>query len=208
MATGGGHTGLTFAPYVANVVASDLTYRMLHAARDHALAKNATNILYCQHDAEYLPFASGTFDCVTCRIAPHHFENVARFVQESSRVLKSGGVLAVADNVVSGEPQIARLANLIEAYRDPSHNWAYSMDDWGAFFFGAGLQVSRQEEFRKELDFDDWAARLSLGDKEMVRLRGLLLRGPDALQEWFAPHEASNRLKFSLHEGITIGHKS
>ncbi|MBN1934676.1 MAG: HAD-IA family hydrolase, partial [Anaerolineae bacterium] len=72
VATGGGHTALKFAPYVASVVASDLTPAMLDAAKAFITAQGAGNVQFKLADAEALPFDAATFDLVTCRIAPHH----------------------------------------------------------------------------------------------------------------------------------------
>ena len=46
IATGGGHTALTFAPHVASVVASDLTPAMLEQAAAHIRAQNIHNVSY------------------------------------------------------------------------------------------------------------------------------------------------------------------
>src|SRR5438552_9494817 len=79
IATGGGHTALAVAPYVAQVMVTDLTPRMLEKARDFILAQGITNARFQVADAEQLPFAASTFDRVTCRIAPHHFPNISQF---------------------------------------------------------------------------------------------------------------------------------
>ena len=36
--------------------------------------------------AEDLPFEDGSFDVVTCRIAPHHFQDIRKAVGEMARV--------------------------------------------------------------------------------------------------------------------------
>src|SRR5690242_2020084 len=56
IATGGGHTALAVAPYVAQVTVTDLTPRMLEKARDFLLAQGVTNALFQVADAEQLPF--------------------------------------------------------------------------------------------------------------------------------------------------------
>ena len=38
-------------------------------------------------------FADESFDLVTCRIAAHHFPDAQRFLHESARVLRPGGLL-------------------------------------------------------------------------------------------------------------------
>ncbi|MBN1250486.1 MAG: methyltransferase domain-containing protein, partial [Anaerolineae bacterium] len=121
VATGGGHTALKFAPHVAHVTASDLTQRMLEAAEAHIRAQGIANVSFRQAAAEGLPFEDGSFDLVTCRIAPHHFEDAARFVEEAARVLKGGGVLLVQDHLVPEDPLIARYTEAFEKLRDPSH---------------------------------------------------------------------------------------
>src|SRR5436190_14628722 len=82
IATGGGHTALAVAPYVAQITVSDLTPRMLEKARDFLLSQGVTKAQFQVADAEDLPFADATFDRVTCRIAPHHFPDMARAVKE------------------------------------------------------------------------------------------------------------------------------
>src|SRR5881227_587553 len=51
IATGGGHTALAVAPYVAQVTVSDLTPRMLEKAREYLTAQGVTNAQYVVADA-------------------------------------------------------------------------------------------------------------------------------------------------------------
>src|SRR5689334_20021685 len=80
IATGGGHTALAVAPHVAVVTVTDLTPVMLEQAWAFLRAQGITNIHSQLADAEQLPFAAASFDRVTCRIAPHHFSDVAQAV--------------------------------------------------------------------------------------------------------------------------------
>jgi len=91
IATGAGHVALALAPHLSHVVAADLTPQMLGVARGLAGDRNIANISFAVLRAEALPFADATFDLVTCRIAPHHFDDVRKFVTESARVLRPGG---------------------------------------------------------------------------------------------------------------------
>src|SRR6476620_6255198 len=54
VSTGGGHTALAFAPYVREVVASDLTPEMLQAAEKFIRGQGATNVTFKLADAENL----------------------------------------------------------------------------------------------------------------------------------------------------------
>jgi SAM-dependent methyltransferase len=49
-----------------------------------------------QGDAKSLPFAPSSFDLVFCVNAIHHFDGPQTFIREAGRVLRSGGILAVA----------------------------------------------------------------------------------------------------------------
>jgi ubiquinone/menaquinone biosynthesis C-methylase UbiE len=207
IATGGGHTALTFASAVNYVIATDITLPMLQAARRHSIEQQVSTVSFAQHDAENLPFANETFSCVTCRVAAHHFPDIERFVWEATRVLKIGGVLAVVDNVSSGEPEIGHYYNSFEKLRDPSHNWAYSSDDWATFFFSAGVDVYHQETFYKELDFDSWAARMSVPEADQTRLRAMLLQAPEGVKAWLMPEQIGDRITFKLATSIIIGWK-
>lgn len=92
VATGGGHTALALAAHYGRVVASDLTAPMLAAAEGFIRGKGIANVDFRLADAEALPFGDAEFDAVSCRIAPHHFPDPARFVAEVARVLKPGGL--------------------------------------------------------------------------------------------------------------------
>ena len=94
VATGTGFAAFAVAPKVARVTATDLTYGMLVKARELASERGLSNIEFQVAAAESLPFAAESFDIVTCRIAPHHFQDVRAFLSgEPSRAATFGFVL-------------------------------------------------------------------------------------------------------------------
>lgn len=95
VATAAGHAALALAPHVAAVVGLDLTPEMIPLAAGLAAERGLGNLAFTVGDVEALPFDAGAFDAVTCRIAPHHFPDVGRFITEAARVLRPGGVLLV-----------------------------------------------------------------------------------------------------------------
>jgi ubiquinone/menaquinone biosynthesis C-methylase UbiE len=200
VATGGGHTALAFAPHVREVVATDLTPEMLSAAEKFIRGKGISNVIFREADATALPFGDGEFDLVTCRIAPHHFPDCAQFVREMARVLKSGGLAVMVDNVVPENIVAARHVNAFEKLRDPSHHWAYSQADWLSFFAAAGLKVTHTELFRKPLDFDFWAGRMSVDEKTKLQLRVLLQHAPAPAREALGPEFVADKITFYLTE--------
>ena len=74
VATGGGHVAYTFASHVARVWATDVTQEMLDQVKAEAARRGLANVRVAFAKAEALPFEDESFDLVTCRIAPHHFE--------------------------------------------------------------------------------------------------------------------------------------
>lgn len=215
IATGAGHTALTFAPHVAQVVATDITPQMLEKTAVLAQERGFTNVVTETADAEALPYDEHTFDCVTCRIAPHHFPDIPQFVREAARVLKPGGMLAVVDNIVPGSRLRGKKAqrqrdagdyvNAFEKLRDPSHGRCLSQDEWVAVFQQAGLTLVAQEAARKEMAFDWWAARMNVSDADKVRLKAMLLQAPEPVAAFLTPQTTGDRINFYLTEAIFIG---
>jgi ubiquinone/menaquinone biosynthesis C-methylase UbiE len=187
VATGGGHTALKFAPLVAQVIATDITPKMLDAAQAFIATNGVKNVTFRLADAEDLPFEDGTFDLVTCRIAPHHFPHGARFVHESSRVLKAGGLLLVQDHVLPEDAQAARYIDAFERLRDPSHHRAYTTNEWVGMFQAAGLKVEGAEQIVKRHEFVPWAERQSCTRQVIERLTGMVEQATEAVAAWMQP---------------------
>lgn len=208
IATGGGHTALALARGGASTVAGDLTRPMLIAARQHLTEQSpAGSVRYAQLDAEHLPFATNTFDAVTCRIAPHHFPDVAAFMRECARVCAPGGVVAVIDQLSPGEPKTARFVNVFERLRDPSHIWSYNEAEWKGYFNGAGLDIQHFEAFDTHHDLTPWAERMGNDAIMITKLRALLAQAPDPVAAWMKPTFAADAT-FVIRQFLLVGKKS
>ncbi len=185
VATGGGHTALAVAPHVARVTVTDLTPQMLAKAREFLLAQGVTNAQFQVADAEQLPFADETFDRVTCRIAPHHFPNVALAVKEAARVLKHGGLYLVIDCMVPDDPELDAFDNTVEKRRDSSHGRSCNPEEWRAFFTQAGLLVEHIEFFRKTHYYEPWTTRSQLPATEKAELEQFMVESAPRIQSYF-----------------------
>jgi ubiquinone/menaquinone biosynthesis C-methylase UbiE len=215
VATGTGHTALTFAPFVAHVTATDITPEMLAEGQRLAAERSQANVTFQIADAESLPYEDGRFHLVTCRIAPHHFTDVAAFIHESARVLRPGGFLAIVDNIVPGSRLRGKKAtrqraageyiNTFEKLRDPSHGRCLSLDEWINMISEAELRLKHQETLWKEIPFEQWAARHT--PEMRIRLKAMLLQAPLAAAEFFAPKQTGDALTFRLREGLLIALK-
>lgn len=185
IATGGGHTALAVAPLVAEVTVSDLTPRILEKAREYILSQGVTNVQFEVADAEQLPFPAESFDRVTCRIAAHHFPNVAQAVYEVVRVLKAGGLFLLIDCMAPSDPLLDTFDNTVEKWRDPSHGRSCTTEEWQAFFAQAGLRVEHIEYFRKMHAYDDWTRRSQMPENEKAKLTQFILTGDQRTRQYF-----------------------
>jgi SAM-dependent methyltransferase len=210
VATGGGHTALRLAQSGAWTIAADLTRPMLHVARDHITTHAPPGpVVYAQLDAERLPFAPDSFDAATCRIAPHHFPDVAGFVREMARVVRPGGRVVVVDQLTPPDPKTARYVNAFERLRDPSHIWAYSQGEWEGFFSGAGLAVEHFERFEVEQNLLRWAEIQGCDSPTITRLRALLAQAPDPAAAWMQPHlDPTGGGTFVIRQFLMVGRKA
>ncbi len=207
VATAVGHTAFQFAPHVAHVTASDLTPEMLVVARGQAAQKGVVNVSFREADAENLPFEDASFELVTCRIAPHHFPDIPQFCREAARVLKTGGILAVVDNIVPENPEAADYINAIEKHRDPSHVRCLSPEKRADAFGNAGIRLAHTETVNKTMDFDVWAGNQDAPAALRIELIDQLRNAPAPAAEFLAPQFSGEQIQFQLTEGIFIGHK-
>ena len=209
VATGGGHTALKFAPHVARVVASDLTPQMLKAAEAHITGKGVRNVEFKEARAEKLPFDSNSFDLVTCRIAPHHFDDVAGFVKEAARVARPGGLVLVQDQVMPEDPVVAGYVEAFEKLRDPSHNHALTETEWRASFAAAGLMLEHVETLAKSHSFEEWTTTQAMLPSTKACLEALVAGAPPAAVAWLQPRDfGTSEAAFVNVHIILAGRKS
>jgi ubiquinone/menaquinone biosynthesis C-methylase UbiE len=201
VATGAGHTAYAFAPHVARVWATDITDEMLDVVRGEVARRGVANIRVAHARAEALPFEDQSFDLVTCRIAPHHFDSIPKFLGETRRVLKQDGRLALVDNVVP-EGSVGDYVNAFERLRDPSHLRACTMAEWHAAFGNAGFAIVHEEEIEKDMEFASWAARHDATMQAL--LRAMLIEATPAVAAVLKPTESIGAWTFRLREGVFI----
>jgi SAM-dependent methyltransferase len=152
VATGGGHVARRLREAGCEVVTCDS-------------APGMQPDVICR--AEDLPFADGSFDVVTCRIAVHHFEDPAPALRELARVARE--VVLVADNLFVGEA-----GEEADRLRDPTHVRNYSEDEWRGLFAQAGLEVEDFEREDKRVELEAWLERARCAGEEAERVRELL----------------------------------
>jgi ubiquinone/menaquinone biosynthesis C-methylase UbiE len=204
IATGAGHVALALAPSVREVIASDITPAMLSTTAQLASERGLSNVRTEMADAEALPFRLFSFDLVTCRIAPHHFTRVDKFVAECARVVKRGGVLGIVDNITTEDA--AHFVDGFERLRDPSHVHCLSMREWTTLLTQNGFEIEHHETLSKRMDFGAWVRQQKTpAHTEQVLAR--MLREAPAAAAWCLRPDVTGEgavTGFTLTEGLFV----
>jgi SAM-dependent methyltransferase len=152
VATGGGHVARRLREAGLQVVTTDA-------------APGMEPDVICR--SEELPFADGSFDVVACRVAAHHFDDVALAVREMARV--SSKLVLISDNLYGGEA-----LERAEKLRDPSHVRNYTEAEWRGFLEAAGAGVEVVETMQHPVELQGWLDRAGCTGADAQRVRELV----------------------------------
>ncbi len=89
-------------------------------------------------DSHSLPFKDGSFDLVTSHYVIEHLENPSRFIQDTRRVLRSGGVAFIVTNIPP--LGVVKPWRLLRLQRDKTHISLYSRAFWRESFERFGFK--------------------------------------------------------------------
>ncbi|GAB3353076.1 MULTISPECIES: bifunctional demethylmenaquinone methyltransferase/2-methoxy-6-polyprenyl-1,4-benzoquinol methylase UbiE [Chromohalobacter] len=117
IAGGTGDLALKFSRLVGprgRVVLADINASMLRVGRDKLLDNGVgDNVEYVQANAEALPFADNSFDCITIAFGLRNVTDKDAALRSMTRVLKPGGRLLVLE---FSKPASAALSRLYDEY--------------------------------------------------------------------------------------------
>jgi len=87
-------------------------------------SRKAPHIGWVHGDSAALPFATGSFDFISCQYALHHFRDKAAMLRETLRVLRGGGRLAIYNLSPQDMPDFIYYPYFPEAWdRDLADFW-------------------------------------------------------------------------------------
>lgn len=202
---GAGHTAIRFAPYVAEVVALDLTAEMLQQVDFQAHERGLSNIVTHPGDVEEIPFPDAAFDRVTSRFSAHHYPNPGRAVIEFARVLKPAGSLLLSDVIAPVSPAHDTFLQAIELLRDPSHVRDHRIDEWQRYLEAAGFTTRVEMTWELGLDFDPWVQRIGTPQPNIDMIRRLFDGAPQDIR---AAMKVDDTYRFYIPCALMIAHKT
>jgi SAM-dependent methyltransferase len=170
---GGGHVTFNVAKLVKAIVAYDLSPEMLDVVARAAGERGLSNVTTRQGAVERLPFDDGSFDAVLSRFSAHHWHDLDAGLREAERVLRPGGMLAIADTVSAGIPLVDTYFQALELLRDCSHVRNYTRSEWETSIARAGLRPRSVAPFRLRLDFRAWVERMNTPQLHVDAIRSL-----------------------------------
>lgn len=186
MGCGAGHASFIAAQHVKEVVAYDLSEKMLAVVRATALERGYHHLTTRQCYAENLPFADAEFDVVISRYSAHHWHDVGSALREVRRVLKPGGKVIFMDVSAPGNPVLNIWLQTVEALRDTSHVQDYSPGEWLALMTESGLVIQAVSQDRLDLEFSSWIERMRTPDVMIQAIRTYQHSAPDEVQRYYA----------------------
>ncbi|MGD1837376.1 MAG: class I SAM-dependent methyltransferase, partial [Nitrososphaeraceae archaeon] len=137
------------------------------------------------------------FDLITCRYAPHHFNNVNKFLSEVYRVLKYNGMFVLIVIISSREYIFDKFINKINKIRDPTHIRSYTKEEWFSMIEKSKLKVVDVESFRNEHNLNDWLKRAKTDKENVKEIKKIISNCNIKIKEKFDIEYTKNKKTFT-----------
>ncbi|HEX7982980.1 MAG TPA: class I SAM-dependent methyltransferase [Duganella sp.] len=182
---GAGHASFAVAPVARSVTAFDLLPEMLAVVAGAAQDRGLHNITTEQGDVASLPFADASFCMVVTRFSAHHWFDVPAALREVKRVLKPDGLLVVIDITAPETPLHDTTLQAVELLRDGSHVRDHRPSEWTAMLRSAGFRPERAGDWKLQMVFDEWTARMRTPPERVAAIRSLFASAPQQTRDYF-----------------------
>jgi SAM-dependent methyltransferase len=183
---GAGHASFAVAPVAESVTAFDLSPEMLAVVAGAAQDRDLQNISTQQGNVASLPFIDSSFCMVITRFSAHHWQDVPAALREVKRVLKPKGVLVIIDITAPETPLHDTTLQAVELLRDGSHVRDYRPSEWMQMLTDAGFTAERVGDWKLQMNFNDWTARMRTPAERVTAIRSLLRTAPEETRAYFA----------------------
>jgi ubiquinone/menaquinone biosynthesis C-methylase UbiE len=139
---------------VKRVYAVDLSERMIQLSRRPS--GPGAQLLLTVGDVEQLPYASKSFQLVTCAYAFANFPDPLKVLREFMRVTDDKGRIAVLDVIAPEDPVNRSRLNLIEGLRSHYYTRILDRSQFTELFRVAGLRLESLQFHRRYQNWREW----------------------------------------------------
>ena len=143
-----------FIGRVKRVCAVDLCERMIRLAPRPA--GSGAQALLTVADVEQLPYASKSFQLVTCAYAFANFPDPLKVLREFVRVIDDNGRIALLDVIAPEDPVNCSRLNLIESLRSDYYTRILDGSQFTELFRAAGLRLECSEFHVRYQNWREW----------------------------------------------------
>ena len=212
VACGAGHFGLSFRNITDNITAVDPSKNMLNISKKAAEEKGITTYRIINSFAEELDLDNDKFDLVISRLAPHHFTNIQKSIDEMFRITKPSGHVIVIDLAGYIDPDIDNFNHRLEILHDPTHVKSYNSNEWITFFEESNFNNIRifenQCESKSGVSVERWCQIANSGIHAEEEIRKLLRNAPKEYLEVMQIRERDNEFYFPIKTNMIVAEKS
>tara|TARA_B110000263_G_scaffold7922_1_gene6801 strand:+ start:3319 stop:4101 length:783 start_codon:yes stop_codon:yes gene_type:complete len=159
LATGPGFTAFEISKFSKHVIAADISSKMIYQAKKIASERKITNITFEEIDAMNILYKDNYFDLISCRTAPHHFNNINKFLEEVKRTLKNQGYFILADTSTSKNKEPRIWQQKVEKIRDKTHIKSLDIDSWARKIESFGFNIIDKTVTQVPMTFNKWVQR-------------------------------------------------
>lgn len=184
-----------------------------HAAEGFSPNSLAGNLIFDGTYSGILPYAENCFDLVFCYRCSHMLPDCANWLQQTRRILKPRGLLALTTHLIPGTRLRGKKAralresgdyiNAWHRLRDSQHRRFYNQHQWEDILIESGYALESKETVDDFFDFDLWVNTARAANNDRLRLKAMLIQAPEKAREFLTPQFAGDRIRFRLLE-ITI----
>ena len=154
--TGGTLYGLR--DWRSEIVGVDLSETMLGLAK---IRCKGHRVHLVQADGLCLPFSTGSFEACNCSFCFANICEPRRVIQEMTRVLRTGGLMAVTDVVAVGIREYFQV-NSLERARQPENTEIMELRRFSELFAGLPLRCRNSLLTQQDIDLKSWVAASNL----------------------------------------------
>ncbi len=181
------------------VVGVDVSPVTLETAEYQRLMREsaaAARVSFRLAPAQALPFSDEWFDAVVCRLLLYHTTKPERILQETLRVLKTGGVFVLCDLLGADDPVKRATQNAIEARRNPAFNVARTQEQYRKLLTAAGLTIESERVAVFEREVEEWLSDMDADPASRTVVRDMMEAGIETDASGFHVRRQGAKLLF------------